>query len=287
MKKQIIIKKLQPPLVDCYKYTFPYLEEHAKRNKGLRPIQALEFLHKYSNERKLGLSAKGNLQKMVKHVIKLSLLKMRQMEYEGHFYDAIKLFKVRKIAKTVMPGDVPTPEDLDTAKEHLEIKAHLLMDFINTTCLRIAESVNVKLSNCTFNRITQGYTIKFTRKGGYERETWIPKELYDRIVIEYGSTAFLFQSPYSTNKHLHTCTAQRWLRKASKFTIRPVRPHLIRHKGINEVVKENTTIPLYVLSELFGHTEMTLKKYYLNPPELNIPEINQRHYSKLKEENKK
>lgn len=283
MKKHIVIKNLEPPTVESYKYTFRHLEKFAKTHKGLTPIKFYRFLHKYSNERKLGLSAKSNLRKMVLHVIKLSLIKMRQIEYEAYFQQAVKLFKIRYITKTVMPSDVPTPEDIQTVKDNAHIMCALLVDFINTTCLRIAETVNIKLSQCRFNKVSNGYDIKFTRKGGYEYETWIPKELYDSIVIEYGSTTFLFQSPYYNDRPIHTCTAQRWLRKASTFTIRPVRPHLIRHKGINEVVKENPHIPLYILAELFGHLEKTLKGTYLNVPELDIPAINKKHYTILKE----
>jgi integrase len=281
MKKRIY--KLEPPLSFSYKYFGIHFQKFIDKKKdGLTPINAVRYLQEYSNKRKIGLSARSNLRKAIIHIVRLTLFKHKMQDQEIYYREALKMFKVRKPLKTVMAGDIPTPEDLQVAKENSHIKVALFISFVSVTCLRIGEVVRIKLINCRYDKLSDGYTIKFIRKGGYQFETWIPKELYNNIVFEYGSTVWLFQSPYTDKTHLNAGTAQRWLRQASKYTSRPIRPHLIRHKSINEVVKENPHIPLHVLCDAFGHSESTLKAYYLNKDKVDVTAINKKHYLNLK-----
>ncbi len=283
MKKHKLIKKLEAPLPKGYKYFHKYFQEFIDTKKdGLTPLNAGRYLQKYC-EKKVGLSSKSNCKKAIIHIVKLTLFRERIQEQEVYYREVLKMFKIRLIPKVVMASDVPTSEDIRLAKENSHIKVNLIIDFINITCLRIKESVSVKLSSCRFNKVSQGYSIKFVRKGGNEFETWIPKELYDRIIIEYGSTVYLFQSPQSDKQHLAVGTVQKWLRDASKFTTKPVRPHLIRHKSTNEIVKENPHIPLYQLCKNFGHTESTFRKHYLIEESTDVAAINKQHYLNLKE----
>lgn len=283
MKKHKLIRKLEAPIPKGYKYFHIYFQKFIDTKKdGLTPLNSLRYLQKYC-EKKVGLSSKSNCRKAIIHVVRLTLLRERIQEHEIFYREVLKIIKIRLIPKVVMPSDVPSPEDIRLAKENSAIKANLIIDFINITCLRIKESVSVKLSSCRFDQTSQGHFIKFVRKGGNEFETWIPKELYDRIIIEYGSTNYLFQSPQSDKKHLAVGTVQKWLRDASKFTTKPVRPHLIRHKSTNEIVKENPHIPLYQLCKNFGHTEKTFRDHYLIEETTDVALINKKHYLNIRD----
>ena len=193
------------------------------------------------------------------------------------------------MVKTVMPMDVPTDTDLNVAKKNSHKRLSLLIDFINTTSLRIGEALSARIDQCKYNELSHGYSIRFFRKGGYIYETWIPKELYLNIVVEYDSQIFLFPSPLSRERPIRRGTVQRWLRNVSKFTNTPLRPHLLRHKSINDIVRDNKNIPLQVLCKVFGHSEKTLRSYYLNPPEVDVAKINKNQYqnSKKSERNSK
>ena len=286
MKKPPNLKKtlkiLEPPLSRNYKYYGIHFQKFLDQKKdGLTPNNALRFLQNYSETRTIGMSSKSNLRKAIIHIVRLTLFRARIQEQEIYYREALKLFKIRLVTKTVMSNDIPTPEDLRLAKENSDIRLALLIDFINTTSLRVTETIKIKLSNCRFEKISQGYSIRFLRKGGYEFETWIPKELYENIVIEFGSTIWLFQSPVSTKKHIAVGTVQKWMRDASKFTTRPIRPHLIRHKSINEVIKENPQIPLHELCE-DAFSEATVKKYYLVKANVDVTAINKQHFENYK-----
>ncbi|MBK8399513.1 MAG: hypothetical protein IPL26_30260 [Leptospiraceae bacterium] len=63
-----------------------------------------------------------------------------------------------------MSNDIPTHGRLTTSKEISDIRLALLIDFINTTSLRITETIKIKLSNCRFEKISQGYSIRFYEK---------------------------------------------------------------------------------------------------------------------------
>jgi integrase len=283
VRKSKLIFKLEKPLSKGYKYFGVDFQEFINKKKdGLTPLNALRYLQHYSETNQVGNSSKSNCKKAIVNIVRLTLMKNKRLEQEIYYREALKIFKIRLPTKTVMKSDIPTSEDLRLAKENSHIKVQLLIDFVSTTSLRIGEIVRIKVSSCRFNDIDNGYSIKFIRKGGNEFETWIPKQLYQRIVIEYGSTNWLFQSPYTDKSHLAIGTAQKWLRDASKFTTRPVRPHLIRHKSINEVISENPGIPLFQLCEAFGHSEATLKKYYLIKDKVDITAINKQHYLKFK-----
>lgn len=278
------IRTLEKPLSKNYKYYGRYYQEFIDKTKeGLTELNSVRFLEWYCRTRKIGQSGKDNCRKAIIHINKLTLFREKLLHLEIYFRQALKIYKIQRKTKTVMPNDVPTPEDLKLAKENSRIKVNLFIDFVSTTCLRLGEAINIKLSQCRYDKISQGYSIKFVRKGGYEFETWIPKELYDRIIIEYASTVWLFQSPFTEKSHLTAGTAQKWLRDASKFTTRPIRPHLIRHKSINEIIEENPGIPLYKLCDAFGHSEATLKAYYLNKDKVDVTAINKNHYKNLKE----
>lgn len=282
LKKTILV--LEQPLSKGYYYYGIHFQAFLdKRKDGLTPLNSVRFLEEYSRKRKHGNSGRNNLRKAIIHIVKLTLMRERIQHEEIYYREALKIYKIRQITKTVTPNDVPTPEDIKLAKSNSPIRVNLVIDFVNITTLRIGESVSALLANCRFDKPSKGYIIKFVRKGGNIFETWIPKELYDRIVVEFGSTVFLFQSPYSDKRHISPASVQRWLRNASKFTTRPVRPHLIRHKAINDIIKENPQIPRHILCDVFGHTEATNKGYYANEEKADVSEINRNHYYKLRE----
>lgn len=280
--KQITI--LEKPLSKGYKYFGIYFQKFIdKQKKGLTPLTATRYLQHYIDNNKVGLSSKNNCRKAIIHIVKLTLVREGCLEQIAYYREALKIIKIRHVTKTVMPPDVPTHRDVKLAKINSPIKPQLLIDFINITALRLGEVIRIKLTQCRYDEISNGYSIKFVRKGGNDFYTWIPKELFDRILIEFDSTIWLFQSPYTSKSHLTHGTAQKWLRDASRFTTRPIRPHLIRHKAINEIVEENPHIPLHILCEAFGHSEKTLKAYYLNKGKTDVTEINKKHYLTLRE----
>ncbi|MBP6740377.1 MAG: tyrosine-type recombinase/integrase [Leptospiraceae bacterium] len=283
---------LEKPLCKAYNYTYNYFQsflETTAEDHKLTPLNALRFLQHYSATHELGLSAKDNLKKALVHIIKLTLLKQNALEQEALYRQAMRMFKVKKMVKTVMPMDVPTSKDLNEAKKNSHKRLSLLIDFINTTSLRIGEALSTRIDQCKYSDLSNGYAIRFIRKGGHTYETWIPKELYVNIVVEYDSKIFLFPSPLSKERPIRRGTVQRWLRIASKFTDTPLRPHLLRHKSINDIVRDNKHIPLQVLCKVFGHSEKTLRSYYLNPPEIDVAKINRTQYqnSKKSERNSK
>lgn len=279
MKKRKIIKKLESPLSDGYKYYGKHFQKYIDSCKeGLTELTATRFLQTYCTKRKVGLSSKSNCKKAIIHIVKLTLIREKKLELETYFRQALGLIKINLQPKAVKPTDVPTPRDLRMAKDNADIRLACIIDFINTTCLRIKEVLSTKLSYCRYDNLSTGYIIEFTRKGGNKHKTWIPKELYDRIVIEFNSKIYLFQSPFHTDRHIAVGTVQRWFRNVSRFTEKPLRAHLIRHKATNEIVKENPNIPLYTLCENFGHSESTFVKHYLIKENSDVTNINKKHF---------
>lgn len=89
MKKRKIIKKLESPLSDGYKYYGKHFQEYIDSCKeGLTELTATRFLQSYCTKRKVGLSSKSNCKKAIISILTKNILSKAETRKRNQYDDS-------------------------------------------------------------------------------------------------------------------------------------------------------------------------------------------------------
>lgn len=138
------------------------------------------------------------------------------------------LQKIRhdRINPGVSPDKYPTEEEVEKfVRDCKDKKVALLVEFLSNTGLRIAEALDILLSDIEAN--TKHVRIRIAGKGRKERFVMVPKNLTDRIIKRFKSTTWLFEHSGKQYSRVGMCNRLRYLtvlNLGKQYT-----PHAFRH----------------------------------------------------------
>lgn len=131
-----------------------------------------------------------------------------------------------RINSGVSPDRYPSSEEVERfIRDCKDKKVALLVEFLASTGLRIAEALGILLSDIEAN--AKHVRIRISGKGRKERHVMVPKELIERIVKRFKSTVWLFEHNGKQYSRVSVCNRLRYLtvlNLGKQYT-----PHAFRH----------------------------------------------------------
>lgn len=155
--------------------------------------------------------------------------------------------------------EIPSPEEMRRLLAHAPKRLSLIMEFLLFSGARISEALNVRLGDLKKNK---GHiTVTLRGKGGKERKAYIPRNLYDRIVVEFDdhNRQYLFQ--HHGRKYSRNSVANMVKQHSLRIIGKDISPHDIRHRLGTDMTKE---YGLWSASSYLGHSTIAITQKFYN-----------------------
>ena len=140
----------------------------------------------------------------------------------------------------------------------LPLRVRLVAETLYVTGARVSEVLSARRDH-----VKPGGTVELRLygKGGKERSSRIPAELYQRILLEFPKGIYLFES--RSGQHFHREYISREIARAARRALgRPVSAHVLRHSRATDLLA--ATHRIKAVSRLLGHSdEATTLRYYV------------------------
>src|SRR5271157_476627 len=159
------------------------------------------------------------------------------------------------------PPDVAvvSPEERLALFAALPLRVRLIAETLYVTGARVSEVLGIRRDQVKTNGAVE---LRLYGKGGKERTSRIPAELYRRIVGVYPEGTYLFQS--RQGQHFKREYISREIARAARRVLgRPVSAHVLRHSRATDLLA--VTGRIKAVSRLLGHSdEATTLRYYVH-----------------------
>jgi integrase len=134
----------------------------------------------------------------------------------------------------------------------------LIAETLYVTGARVSEVLGVRRDQVKENGTVE---LRLYGKGGKERTSRIPAELYRRILAEFPEGTYLFES--YKGQHFHREYISREIARAARRVLgRSVSAHVLRHSRATDLLA--ATHRIKAVSRLLGHSdEATTLHYYV------------------------
>jgi integrase len=168
------------------------------------------------------------------------------------------LAEISSVKKAPPEVSVITPEERLQLFEALPLRVRLVAETLYVTGARVSEILGVRREQI---KTSGAVELRLYGKGGKERSSRIPEELYRRILEEFPKGTFLFES--YKGQHFTREYISREIGRASKRVLgRTVSAHVLRHSRATDLLA--STHRIKAVSRLLGHSdEATTLKYYV------------------------
>lgn len=158
------------------------------------------------------------------------------------------------------PPDVAviSPEERARLFAALPLRMRLVAETLYVTGARVSEVLTARRDQVKSSGAVE---LRLYGKGGKERSSKIPAELYRRILAEFPEGTYLFES--RRGQHFHREYISREIARAAKRTLgRSVSAHVLRHSRATDLLA--ATHRIKAVSRLLGHSdEATTLRYYV------------------------
>jgi len=168
------------------------------------------------------------------------------------------LAEIPTVKKAPPEVTVISPEERLQLLEALPLRVRLIAETLYITGARVSEILGVRRDQIKTNGAVE---LRLYGKGGKERSSRIPEELYWRILAEYPKGIFLFES-YKGQHFTREYISREIGRAARRVLGRSVSAHVLRHSRATDLLA--STHRIKAVSRLLGHSdEATTLKYYV------------------------
>ncbi len=161
------------------------------------------------------------------------------------------------------PPDVTviSPEERDRLLEALPLRIRLVAETLYVTGARVSEVLTVRRDQIKATGANGAVELRLYGKGGKERSSRIPAELYKRTLQVFPKGTYLFES--SHKKHFRREYISREIARAARRVLgRAVSAHVLRHSRATDLLA--STHRIKAVSRLLGHSdEATTLRYYV------------------------
>ena len=168
------------------------------------------------------------------------------------------LGEIRAVKKAPPEVEVISSEERAKLFEALPLRVRLVAETLYVTGARVSEVLGVRRDQVKTNGSVE---LRLYGKGGKERSSRIPADLYRRILKEFPSGTYLFES--YKGQHFHREYISREIARAARRVLgRSVSAHVLRHSRATDLLA--STHRIKAVSRLLGHSdEATTLKYYV------------------------
>ena len=154
--------------------------------------------------------------------------------------------------------EVISPDERAKLLKALPLRVRLVAETLYVTGARVSEVLGVRRDQVKENGTVE---LRLYGKGGKERNSRIPAELYRRILQVFPEGTYLFES--RQGQHFHREYISREIARAARRVLgRSVSAHVLRHSRATDLLA--ATHRIKAVSRLLGHSdEATTLRYYV------------------------
>ncbi len=151
-----------------------------------------------------------------------------------------------------------SPDERARLFEALPLRVRLIAETLYITGARVSEVLGVRRDQVKENGTVE---LRLHSKGGKERSSRIPAELYKRILEVFPKGTYLFES--RQGQHFHREYISREIARAARRVLgKSVSAHVLRHSTATDLLASTKRIK--AVSRLLGHSdEATTLRYYV------------------------
>src|SRR5271157_4717398 len=155
--------------------------------------------------------------------------------------------------------EVISPDERAKLLKALPLRVRLVAETLYVTGARVSEVLGVRRDQVKENGTVE---LRLYGKGGKERNSRIPAELYRRILQVFPEGTYLFES--RQGQHFHREYISREIARAARRVLgRSVSAHVLRHSRATDLLAATKRIK--AVSRLLGHSdEATTLRYYVH-----------------------
>lgn len=244
---------LRSELVLLGKRPYDWHIRQFNNDNGQKPIYPRAIIRCVQEYAKTGV--KYNTIRVRKIVLVMAYFKTyahiedRRFEEESRWQ--FSKLKLKAPPKMVMYDRIPTVHDVEEllrANIADDIKLYVL--FIYSTGLRRSEALSIKLDKCNIKR--DSVFVDVMGKGNRNRTIYFPLWIYKKIIREFDSKVYLFQSPKFSTQSINGDTMTRKVAKVTKEVLGiSFGSHMFRHAFITEMLENGSH--LKAIADWVGH----------------------------------
>lgn len=254
------IRSLQDSYVYESEQFADYIEDYGELSaKTLKDyIEQLKQLKSKQSNSKISAETYNKHIKAIKNRIRW-ILEHQNVDPILHYQinEFLKKIKLKKVhSRTVSEEDIPTQEEVQILFASAPTRLGLMMEFLLYTGARISEALNVTFGDVRKQKAS--VVIRLRGKGNKERKVYLIRDVYDRIVKEFGGKEYLFE--HHGKQYSRTAVTNR-IRDLSLKTIgKAISAHDLRHRIGTDMTK---TYGLWAAKEYLGHASVkTTDEFY-------------------------
>jgi integrase len=168
------------------------------------------------------------------------------------------LAEIPAVKKAPPEVTVISPEERARLLEALPLRVRLIAETLYVTGARVSEVLTIRRDQVKTNGAVE---LRLYGKGGKERTSRIPAELYRRILEVFPKGTYLFES--RQGQHFKREYISREIARAARRVLgRSVSAHVLRHSRATDLLA--STHRIKAVSRLLGHSdEATTLRYYV------------------------
>ena len=169
------------------------------------------------------------------------------------------LARIPMVKKAPPEVTVVSPEERYRLFAAMPLRVRLVAETLYVTGARVSEVLGVRRDQVKTNGAVE---LRLYGKGGKERSSRIPAELYRRILAEFPAGTYLFES-YKGQHFQREYISREIARAARRVLGRSVSAHVLRHSRATDLLASTKRIK--AVSRLLGHSdEATTLRYYVH-----------------------
>ena len=169
------------------------------------------------------------------------------------------LDEIPAVKKAPPEVTVVSPEERTRLLEALPLRVRLIAETLYVTGAHVSEVLGIRRDQVKTNGSVE---LRLYGKGGKERSSTIPADLYRRILAVFPKGTYLFES--RQGQHFHREYISREIARAARRVLgRSVSAHVLRHSRATDLLASTKRIK--AISRLLGHSdEATTLRYYVH-----------------------
>ncbi len=171
------------------------------------------------------------------------------------------LAEIPAVKKAPPDVAVVSPEERLALFASLPLRVRLVAETLYVTGARVSEVLTIRRDQAKATGANGAVEMRLYGKGGKERSSRIPAELYRRILAEFPEGTYLFES--RQGQHFKREYVSREIARAARRVLgRSVSAHVLRHSRATDLLAATKRIK--AVSRLLGHSdEATTLRYYV------------------------
>lgn len=205
--------------------------------------------------------------------------RIRILAKQSHFHlTPEQQFKIEETLKAIPlkriqhhgkeEAELPSREEMKLLLAQAPKRLSLIMEFLLYSGARISEALNVRMGD--IQKYRGHVTVTLRGKRNKERLTFVPRDLFDRILREFDQheRRYLFQ--HSQRQYNRKSIANEVKRQSYKIIGKDISPHDIRHRLGSDMTLE---YGLWAASDYLGHASIAVTQQFYNSNRVSAKHI--------------